>query len=467
MRFRRFAYVFSAIFFLSVLTFAGENAKPVKNVFLFIGDGLSIPQRMMTDEFLQRSEKRSLLINQFDKQAITSTSAANSFITDSAASGTAIACGEKTNNGRIGVDASGKRRLESVAEVARDQGRKVAIITSVTLNHATPAAFYGHNPSRGNYYQLGLDLIEANFDYYGGGGISQHNHQDDSKYKGDIYKLAEEAGYTVRKDNAGIRELDPELGKAIAVAKPGALTYALDKTEDDLRLADFVKQGIAFVDNDKGFFMMVEGGAIDWLCHANDAAASLYEVIEFDDAVRVAYEFYLKNPEDTLIVVTGDHETGGLTLGFAGTGYKSYIELLAAQKSSSAKLSGLIKKYKADDETNVWEDYKALITEQSGLVFNAEGAERQKGGLFLTEIEEKELEKAFHNQFPDGKLNKKSNALTNAVIKTLNNKSSVAWTSGAHTALPVSTTAIGKEARLFSNMIDNTDIAKRLKLVVQ
>lgn len=467
MRTSRIANIFTFLFFISIFAFGLENAKPVKNVFLFIGDGLSIPQRMMTEEFLQRSEKRGLLINQFDKQAITSTSAANAFITDSAASGTAIACGEKTNNGRIGMDASGKRRLESVAEVARDQGRKVGIITSVTLNHATPAAFYGHNVSRGNYYQLGLDLIEANFDYYGGGGISQHNHKKDSKYQGDIYELAEKAGYTVKRDAAGIRALSPAVGKAIAVAKPGALSYALDKTEDDLKLADFVKQGIEFLDNDKGFFMMVEGGAIDWLCHANDAAGSLYEVIEFDDAVRVAYDFYLKNPEETLIVVTGDHETGGLTLGFAGTGYRSYIELLAAQKSTSGKMSGLIKKHKADDEEKIWDDYKALITDQSGLIFTAAGAERAKGGLNLTELEEKELEKAFNEQFPEGKLNSRSNVLTNAIIRILNNKSAVAWTSGAHTALPVSTTSIGQESRLFSNMIDNTDIAKRLKLVVQ
>ncbi len=461
-----FRLMLAAVAVLSLTLVVAEDIKPVKYVFLFIGDGLSIPQRMMTDEYLKRTENRGLLINQMDNQAITSTRAANAFITDSAASGTAIACGEKTNNGYIGMDATGKRRLESVAEVARDSGRKVGIISSVTLNHATPAAFYGHNISRGNDYQLGLDLIASNFDYFGGGGISNHNQNKNSMYKGDVYKLAEEAGYTVRRSVEGIRALKPGAGKVIAIGASGALPYALDKTEADIRLPEFVLQGIEMLDNPKGFFMMVEGGAIDWLCHANDAAGSLAEVIEFDNAVKVAYAFYLKHPEDTLIVVTGDHETGGLTLGFAGTGYSSFIELLGAQKCSSSKLTQIFQKAGADDKVVTFDEIKKLITENTGLIFAADG-KRAKGGLNLTESEEKAFEKAFNAQYPDGKLNKKNNKIPGEAIRILNNKASVAWTSGAHTALPVSTTAVGQESKLFSNMIDNTDISKRLKQVVR
>lgn len=145
MRFCRFLSVFTILFMMLMAN--ALEFKPVKYVFLFIGDGMSIPQRMLTDEFLQRTDKRQLLINRLPNQAVTTTMAADSFITDSAASGTAIACGEKTNVGRIGMDSTGIRRLQSVAELARDNGRKVGIVTSVTLNHATPAAFYGHNAS--------------------------------------------------------------------------------------------------------------------------------------------------------------------------------------------------------------------------------------------------------------------------------------------------------------------------------
>ena len=108
---------------------------------------MSIPQRMMTDEFLHMNNMDGLAINKLPNNAITYTRAANSFITDSAASGTAIACGEKANNGALGINAEGKK-LQSIAEVAKASGKKVGIITSVTINHATPAAFYAHNDNR-------------------------------------------------------------------------------------------------------------------------------------------------------------------------------------------------------------------------------------------------------------------------------------------------------------------------------
>lgn len=443
------------------LTVCAEEVKPVKYVFLFIGDGLSIPQRMMTEEFLVRSGKPGLLINQFPHQAITSTRAANSFITDSAASGTAIACGEKTNNGRIGMDSTGTRRLESVAEVARDNGRKVGVVTSVTLNHATPAAFYAHNPSRANYYQIGLDLVASNFDYFGGGGIAKNDDQKDKGYKGDIYTLAEKAGYTVSTNRGEFDKLKPGAGKVISLGAKEALPYAIDMDKEALRLADFTRQAIGLLDNPKGFFLMVEGGKIDWMCHANDAATTLCEVIDFDNAVRVAYDFAQKHPEDTLIVVTGDHETGGLTLGFAGTGYKSYIENLSAQKCSRDEMARRFKEIKDAD----FEKFKPLITEMGGLVFAVDG-KREKGGLNLTENDEETLKATFDKYVKNGKFTG-SSQLANAVTRILNNKSAVAWTTGAHTALPVSTTAYGVDAGLFSNTLDNTDIAKRLKQVVR
>ena len=160
-------YKFVAILLTAAFCAVGANAA-VKYVFLFIGDGMSVPQRMMTEEFSREVNGGGLYINSMPFQAITTTRAFDSFITDSAASGTAIACGTKTRNGRLGVDADGKK-LVSVAEVARDSGKKVGIITSVTLNHATPAAFYAHNDNRGNAYEIALDMLESGFDFFGGG----------------------------------------------------------------------------------------------------------------------------------------------------------------------------------------------------------------------------------------------------------------------------------------------------------
>ena len=132
---------------------------------------MSSPQRNLTESFLRKTKKEDLLINQFPYKASTRTSAANAVITDSAAAGTAIACGEKTNNGRIGMAPDGKTKLESVAYVAQKAGKKVGIITSVTINHATPAAFYASVAARGSYYAIGLQALASGFAVLGGSGF--------------------------------------------------------------------------------------------------------------------------------------------------------------------------------------------------------------------------------------------------------------------------------------------------------
>lgn len=447
-----------AAFAVSAAALAAQAAKPVKYVFLFIGDGMSIPQRMTAEELARINTGKGLAINSMPHQALTTTRSANSFITDSAASGTAIACGSKTNNGMIGMDPKGGR-LKSVAEVARDSGRKVGILTSVTLNHATPAAFYGHNRSRGNYYDLGLDLVESGFDFFGGGGIAECDDKKAKSYKGDIYEIAEGRGYTVvRKDMKAIAALKPGCGKVIATGADGALMYNLD-APDSPRIADFTKKAIELLDNERGFFIMVEGGKIDWMCHANDAATVMAEVADFDNAVKVALEFARKNPRDTLVVVTGDHETGGLTMGFAGTAYNSYIDRLNAQKRSREAFNSASKKLAGGGKDIEFEDVIPLLSESFGFVFD----EDSESPLALSEAERGELEKAFGRWKKDVS----KGALSLAAAKILNNKAGLAWTSDAHTALPVETSAQGAGAEVFSGTIDNTDIAKILKELVR
>ncbi len=447
-----------AAFAVSAAALAAQVAKPVKYVFLFIGDGMSIPQRMTAEELARINTGKGLAINSMPHQALTTTRSANSFITDSAASGTAIACGSKTNNGMIGMDPKGGR-LKSVAEVARDSGRKVGILTSVTLNHATPAAFYGHNRSRGNYYDLGLDLVESGFDFFGGGGIAECDNKKAKSYKGDIYEIAEGRGYTVvRKDMKALAALKPGCGKVIATGADGALMYNLD-APDSPRIADFTKKAIELLDNERGFFIMVEGGKIDWMCHANDAATVMAEVADFDNAVKVALEFARKNPRDTLVVVTGDHETGGLTMGFAGTAYNSYIDRLNAQKRSREAFNSASKKLAGGGKDIEFEDVIPLLSESFGFVFD----EDSESPLALSEAERGELEKAFGRWKKDVS----KGALSLAAAKILNNKAGLAWTSDAHTALPVETSAQGAGAEVFSGTIDNTDIAKILKELVR
>lgn len=451
------------LFLLSLVLVA--ESKEAKYIFLFIGDGLSFPQRMLTEEYLNKTANKSLLINNLPYQAVTTTNSANAFITDSAASGTAIACGEKTNNGFIGVAPDGKRRLHSVAELAKSEGRKVGIVSSVTINHATPAAFYGHQVSRDSAYALGLELIASNFDYFAGGGLDKPNDTKNAEYKGNIYDLAKEAGYIVSDNPEEIRALQASDKKVFIRASNEAMPYEIDRDQNSLSLAEFTQIGINLLKNDNGFFMMVEGGKIDWVCHSNDAATVLHDIIAFDEAVKVAYEFAQKYPEETLIVVTGDHETGGLTLGFAGTGYSSYIERLQNQTCSLDVFHAKITTAKKNNNDLKFEDVKPIISESFGLVFTDDKSQVMR----VTSSELKTLETAFNAHFANWtKENPQSGYnLTIAVAKIFNNKAGIAWTTNAHTALPVNTTAYGVGGERFTNAIDNTSIAKILKELIK
>lgn len=432
---------------------AADPASP-KYIFLFIGDGMSTPQRMIADEFARASGHGPLTINELPYHGTTRTCSANSLVTDSAAAATAIACGEKTNNGAIGMSADGKRSLESVAEVARDHGRKVGIVTSVTINHATPAGFYGHRTSRGMTYLLGLDLINSGFDYFGGGGFepvgeSQRNSTD---YRGDLYELAAKAGYRIVSARGDFESLKPGCGKVFARGASHALPYFLDMAEDDLKLAEFVAKGIELLsDAPKGFFMMVEGGSIDWCGHANDAATNLNEVLQLDLAVREAMKFYREHPEDTLIVVTGDHETGGMSMGFAGTGYAMYVDRLVNQKCSPGKFAGILREARKQKADFSFEDAKALISRYFGFDFTGDSV------MKMTPHDLERLEQAFKEG--NGKV-------ADACRRIMSEKAGVGWTSGSHTALPVLTTSIGPCSQEFTGFYENTELSKRLKAIL-
>ena len=463
------------IFFLLLLlpaalapAFVFAATERPKSVILFIGDGMSTPQRMTANEFSVKCGRGSLAMNALPCQATTRTCSADSLITDSAAAATAIACGEKTLNHAVGVDAKG-RPLTSVAEVARDDGKAVGIVTTVTINHATPAGFYAKRANRGDGYGIGLDLLKSGFDYFAGGGLSRHDDAKHPEYRGDVYALAKKAGYVfARRDRAAFDALKPGVGKVWYVATDDAMPDSIDAGAwgDVPTLAEMTRKGIELLSADPdGFFMMVEGGRIDWAGHANDAATNLREVLALDDAVKVALDWQKTHPE-LLVVVTGDHETGGLTMGFAGTGYSLYLERLALQKCSAGRLGDFI----AKTHPQTFDALKPFLSENFGLDFST--ADAKKSPMAVTPAEEAELEKAFAHDLALARQGvrddaaydaKKMTRLPTAVKALFSHKCGLGWTSGAHTALPVLTTAQGPGATRFVGFMDNTDIAKTLK----
>ena len=453
-----------AFILLAAVVFADSAPK---YVFLFIGDGMSTPQRMVAEEFSVAIGEGALAMNSMPYQANTRTRSANAIITDSAAAATAIACGVKSNNGMLGVGPNGER-LESVAEVAKKSGKKVGIVTTVTIIHATPAGFYAHRKKRGLTYQIALDLVSSGFDYFAGGGVGgKHDDRKDPEYKGNVFDLAKNAGYQVVNDRQGWAALNPGT-KAWACFGSGAMEFAIDASGVEPSLSELVEKGIELLDCDKGFFMMCEGGKVDYAGHANDAATNIRDILALDKAVKVALKFAEKHPDETLVIVTGDHETGGMSLGFAGTGGKFKVELLAGQKCSVENFSSMIKKMLREDVNIAFDKVKPLITEKFGLVFT----DNRNNPMRVRTAEIKLLKEAFEK---DREFVKKQVADTtahdvgrkyvfaSAVRGVLAAHAGIGWSSGSHTALPTFTTAQGASADIIVGMQENSDIGIRLK----
>jgi len=295
--------------------------------------------------------------------------------------------------------------------------------------------------------------------------VAGHDNKEAEKYKGSIYDLAKEAGYTICRTPETIKALKPGVKKVLACGASSNLPYAINGNKEGLRLADFTRQAIELLDNPQGFFMMVEGGQIDGACHDNDATTAIGETIEFDAAVAVAFDFAEKKPGEVLIVVTGDHETGAANLGAVG---HFQPELLAAQKVSRGTLASLTDKFVKDNkEEATFEKYKTFITEQSGLEFTAEG-KAQRGTLILSKEEMKELEDDFalsKKAIVDNQGTK--DKVTKTMIRILDSKSGITWATGGHSALPVITSTWGNQAdKIIFGVRDNTDIGKLLKQTV-
>lgn len=461
-----------ALVMLSSVTIAAP-----KYVFLFIGDGMSTPQRMVADEFARKIGYGPLLMNELPYQSNTRTYSADSLVTDSAASATAIACGEKAENGALGM-APGGVRLESVAEFAKKQGMRVGIMTTVTITHATPAGFYAHRRSRSEVYRIGLDLVNSGFDYFAGGGMSgEENNRNDGDYRGNIFDLAREAGYNVITDVGMFNALRPGCGKVWNIFTNGSYDFAVDKIPGQPPLAEMVRKAIELLDGPQGFFIMAEGGKVDYCAHANDAATTLREVIALDNAVKVAADFLEKHPDETLVITTGDHETGGMAMGFAGTGYNLYVELLARQKVSCERFSGLIAKMIKDNPKIVFADVRGLLEESFGFVFEPRPNMTREDELMLLSKEEiARLKKAFREDVRfvmDGEREttahdvQRRKTFAATARRIMSNHAGVGWSSGAHTALPTMTTAKGAGAERFIGFLENYDIARRIKELIR
>jgi alkaline phosphatase len=447
--------VYTLTFALSAvsITLSQEQDKtaagPV-NFILMIGDGMGLEQARMAGDFANRP----LVMTSLPVQGASKTASADNKITDSAAAGTALACGKKVNNRVLGQLPDGTK-LVSIARKARDAGKRVGVISSVPVNHATPAAFYANATNRNLYYDIGLQAIASKFDVLGGSDLSDadgKNHKPEPKDS--LWTLFKQGGYTIARTPEALKNCTPGSGRVAIIpeniyaeaATPFSRPFDAAK---DITLAQMTAKSLELLTCTNGFFLMVEGGAVDWSGHASDAIWNIAEVLAFDEAVAVAKAFAESHP-NTLLVVTSDHETGGLKM-LDGYSPDKMRTVLSRQTRALSRLTDDLKKNvtaarKAGLTDADWNAAKKICTTGLGLKDSD-----------LTVLE-KDYKAAVSETDPKAEP-KKLEKLIREARNLRDNMAGIEWTSkGSHSATDVPVFAFGPDAKRFEGTQDNTQI---------
>lgn len=444
-----------------VLIFLGISlyAQGPKFIFYFIGDGMGINHVVGTQMYNAAVQGQhglaDLNFTTFPYKGYVQTYSASALVTDSAAAGTALATGVKANNGSLGVDAQ-NRPVMSVARILKEHGYGAGVVTTVGVNHATPAAFYANMVKRSKHSEIFDQLLEGRVHFAAGGDILVTD--GDRENAQQLVDKARKAGWSVYlgdecKDRVGKAEKTLCIGGRLGSHE---LEYAIDN-RGEISLEDLTASAIKNLStyHPDAFFLMIEGGSIDHSAHGNDAATTFHEINDMDKSVKLALDFYEKHPDQTLILVTADHETGGFSLG-AGH-YEMHPELLQYQKDSKGALNRKLSELRKQKNPK-WEDAKEIISQSTGLWAEVKVSEKQ----------EKNMREIFNNTFlgndntKDVDLYSSNEMLTKAAIDYLDKQACTVFRHSSHSGAPVPVYAIGKGALEISQCKDNTDIPKTL-----
>ena len=436
---------------LFALVALGVAAQSPKYIFYYIGDGMGMGPIVAAQNYnrLILKNDKPLTMMQMPVVGWALTYSASSDITDSAAAGTALATGSKTKNYMLGMNAD-TVAVTSIAKILHDSGYGVAIATSVAPDDATPGAFFAHVPNRSMTYQIGCDMAASGYEFVAGAGL--RGTETDGKPNDLLDRFAAEGVQIVR---------GPEGAASITAARALLLNnegssrsnigYTIDSIQGTLTLPLIASTALKQLERtspDK-FFMMIEGGNIDHALHGNDAGASIKEIINFDEALKVAYDFYLAHPDETLIVVTADHDTGGMAIVRSGG-----IGNIDYQKVSKEEFSNFCKAMLKTRNIFTWDDMKAYMSENLGFFTH----------IPVSEADETKLKKLFDDTFElrntaDQKtLYANFNAFAVEVFNMFNNAVGVTFCTTSHAGNAVPVFAVGVGADLFKGFNNNTDL---------
>lgn len=392
-----------------------------KNLIIMIGDGMGPAYTSAYRYFKDNPDTEEVEQTVFDRllvgMASTYPARVSGYVTDSAAAATALATGSKSYNGAISVDTQ-KQPLETIMEKAKKRGLSTGVAVTCQVNHATPAAFLSHDESRKNYDQIAASYINSNADVILGGGQKY--------FTPAMLDAFTTKGYQVLNDFSQLAAVNQT--KVLGLFAEIQLPWAVDEP-DAHRLSTMTNKALTLLSqNPQGFVLMVEGSQIDWAGHANDIVDAMGEMDEFAHAVE-AVEQYVRSHPDTLMVVTADHNTGGMSIGRDGK-YAWYPEVIRAVKASPETLAA---KALADD------NWPQLLADGLGFTLDDD------------------LKTRFEHARMQGK-----EVLAHAIKHEIDLRSNTGWTTGGHTGVDVQVFATGPGAELFIGNQDNTDIANKL-----
>lgn len=442
-----------------------EETTP-RYIFFCIGDGMGMGQVMVADAYnrLLAGDSARLAMQSMPVASQQITRSASSDVTDSAAAGTALATGHKTRNSMLGMDAD-TVAVTSIAKTLYDNGYGIGLVTTVAPDDATPGAFYAHVPNRGMYYEIGRQAAESGYHYIAGSqwrGAKDKNTGEDTG----LYELFGSYGVAHVQSIAQADSLSEAGQQRIFVTSPHPFNdsnvgFTIDSIPGMMTLSQMTGSCLKHLQrvSPDRFFMMIEGGNIDHAGHANDGAAVAVETLAFDAVIAEVMEFYRRHPDETLIVVTADHETGGLSVGNSTTHYAANYRYVPYQRVSKSAFDEYVKSVLNSRRTYHWEDMREYLEDTLGLW----------RAVPVTDAETAQLEEWFRRIFIERELIDGQetlygyyNPFTAEVFKLYNNKAGYGWTTLDHSGNPVPVYAIGAGAGRFARLNDNTDIPARI-----
>lgn len=441
------------------------SADDAKYVFYFIGDGMGLGHVNATEAYnrdVLKSEQPILMMT-FPVASQARSYSASSPITDSAAAGTALSSGYKTKNSMIGMNPD-TVPINSIAVDFMKAGYAVGVGTTVQADDATPAAWYAHAENRGMKETIAPQAAESGLSFLAGGGFKLHGAGDEAF--SEFLNVMRKGNYEIAEGYAAFNELKRKGGKFPQKvllmpenADGGQVGYTIDSIPGYLTCAQITEACLHTLEsvNPDKFLMMIEGGNIDWAAHANDGGGVIKEILNFQDAINVAYQFYLRHPSETLIVVTADHDTGAMAYGRNGGSYN--IAYADAQRISKDAFADWTRNWGKENKNPTWEEMEKVLKDKLGFWSTVPVDKRQTEELkklfdetFITKRAEDE--KTLYHTF---------NAFTAKAFEILNYHMGIGWTTTYHAGNFVPVYAIGANAQFFTGSLDNTDIPKLIK----